>query len=164
MPQTQVPARRVLLVDDEVAILLTLKAILEINGFAVDTAANAREAKHKIKLNEYAMVITDMRMESDASGLAVVKAAKAARYAPAVAVLTAFPEGDVDYYGDGADELLVKPMNVQLLVNQMEAMLVAHEDKKRKPMAMAAAAAIKAQLQPKVKKPARKIATKLARA
>jgi len=164
MTQSTVPARRVLLVDDEVAILLTLKAILEINGFAVDTAANAREAKHKLKLNEYAMVITDMRMETDASGVDVVKAAKAARYDPAVAVLTAFPEDDVDYFGDGADELLVKPMNVQLLVNQMEAMLVAHEDKKRKPMAMAAAAAFKAQSKPQVKKTAKKTATRLARA
>jgi DNA-binding response OmpR family regulator len=124
--------RRVLLVDDEVAILLTLKAVLEINGFTVDTAANAREAKHKLKQHDYAMVITDMRMESDASGLEVVKAAKLAKSNPAVAVLTAFPEDGEDYSGDGADELLVKPMNVQLLVNQMEAMLVAHEDKKLK--------------------------------
>ena len=28
--------RRILLVDDEVAVLLTLKAVLEINGFDVD--------------------------------------------------------------------------------------------------------------------------------
>ena len=37
--------RRILLVDDEVAVLLTLKAVLEINGFDVDTAASAREGK-----------------------------------------------------------------------------------------------------------------------
>ena len=41
--------RRILLVDDELAILLTLKAVLEINGFEVETAASAREAKSKIK-------------------------------------------------------------------------------------------------------------------
>ena len=29
--------RRILLVDDELAILLTLKAVLEINGFEVET-------------------------------------------------------------------------------------------------------------------------------
>ena len=39
------PKRRVLLVDDEVAVLLTMKAVLEISGFDVDTAASAREAK-----------------------------------------------------------------------------------------------------------------------
>jgi DNA-binding response OmpR family regulator len=124
--------RRVLLVDDEVAILLTLKAVLEINGFTVDTAATAREAKSKLRTHEYAMVITDMRMESEAAGVEVVKAAKLAANNPAVAVLTAFPEEGEDYSSDGADELLVKPMNVQMLVNQMEALLVAHEDKKLK--------------------------------
>ena len=41
--------RRILLVDDELAILLTLRAILEMNGFEVDTAASAREAARKMK-------------------------------------------------------------------------------------------------------------------
>ncbi len=41
--------RRILLVDDELAILLTLRAILEMNGFEVDTAASAKEAQNKLK-------------------------------------------------------------------------------------------------------------------
>ncbi len=60
--------RRILLVDDEVTVLLTLKAVLEISGFAVETATSAREARSKIRQHEYHMVITDMRMESDAAG------------------------------------------------------------------------------------------------
>ena len=40
--------RRILLVDDELAILLTLKAVLEINGFEVETATSAAEAKSKL--------------------------------------------------------------------------------------------------------------------
>ena len=40
--------RRILLVDDEVAVLLTLKAVLEISGFEVDTAASAREGRSKL--------------------------------------------------------------------------------------------------------------------
>ncbi len=70
--------RRVLLVDDEVTVLLTLKAVLEISGFDVDTAASAREARSRIKLREYQMVITDMRMESDAAGREVSQAARTA--------------------------------------------------------------------------------------
>jgi len=38
-------ARRILLVDDELAILLTLKAISEMNGFKAFTAASSAEAK-----------------------------------------------------------------------------------------------------------------------
>lgn len=123
--------RRILLVDDELAILLTLKAVLEISGFDVETAASAREAKMKLRAHEYHMVITDMRMESETAGMEVVAAAKKAACRPAVAMLTAFPvpgsEGD-----DGADKLLVKPMNTSDLLRQVEALLVTHEDSKRR--------------------------------
>src|SRR6185437_13738656 len=89
--------RRILLVDDEVAVLLTLKAVLEISGFEVDTAASAREGKSRLHTHEYNMVITDMRMESDAAGAEVIQAARAAAYRPAVALLTAFPVADEDW-------------------------------------------------------------------
>ncbi len=124
--------RRILLVDDELAILLTLRAVLEINGFEVETAASAKEAKAKIRANRYHMIITDMRMESDTAGTEVVRAAKKAPYQPAVAMLTAFPLPGSDWQEDGADEMLVKPMNTSDLVRQLEALLISHEDKKQR--------------------------------
>lgn len=123
--------RRILLVDDDVAILLTLKAVLEISGFEVETAASAREAKMRLKANEYHMVITDLRMESDTAGQEVASAAKKAANRPAVAILTAYPPQNEEWVTDGTDKVLVKPMNTQDLLRQIEAMLVAHEDKKR---------------------------------
>ncbi len=124
--------RRILLVDDELTILLTLKAILQIHGFEVETAASAREAKIRLKNNTYHMVITDMRMESDKAGLEVIQAAKKASYQPAVALLTAFPLPGSEWQEEGADQMLIKPINTQDLVLRIEALLVAHEDKKSK--------------------------------
>jgi DNA-binding response OmpR family regulator len=74
--------RRILLVDDEVAVLLTMKAVLEISGFDVDTAASAREGKSRLKTRTYDMVITDMRMESEESGREVIVAARTATTPP----------------------------------------------------------------------------------
>ncbi len=130
--------RRILLVDDEMMILLTLKQILEINGFSVETAASAREAKSKLRNASYHMVITDMRMENERAGLEVVRAAKAADYQPAIAMLTAFPLPGSEWRDEGADEMLVKPMNTQDLLIQIEALLVMHEDKKQKAAASGA--------------------------
>ncbi|MHB1022251.1 MAG: response regulator [Acidobacteriaceae bacterium] len=130
--------RRILLVDDDVAVLLTLKAILEINGFAVETAASAKEAKLKLRGQDFHMVITDMRMENDVAGAEVIRAAKNAPSQPAIAMLTAFPSADEDWREMGADEMLVKPMHTNLLVQQLEALLVAHEDRKQKALSMAA--------------------------
>ncbi len=143
--------RRVLLVDDEVAILLTMKAVLEMNGFEVETAASAREARLKIKHDEYQMVMTDMRMENDAAGREVIQAARTAPYHPAVALLTAFPE---DNWSEmGADQMLVKPMQTAVLVKQIEQLLVAHAAKLSR---LASAAAGPA------KEPAKKAAKKSA--
>ncbi|HET9087520.1 MAG TPA: response regulator [Acidobacteriaceae bacterium] len=133
--------RRILLVDDEPAILLTLKALLEIHGFEVETASSARDAKAKLRASMFHMVITDMRMENEEAGLEVARAAKKTPYQPAVALLTAFPLTDDVWRDDGADEMLVKPMNSQVLIQQLEALLVAHEDRKKGPEKVPALAA-----------------------
>src|ERR1700722_18415737 len=121
--------RRILLVDDEVAVLLTLKAVLEISGFEVDTAASAREGVSKLHTREYQMLITDMRMENDAAGVEVIKAARVASYHPAVALLTAFPVAEEDWQEMGADQLLVKPIHTQILLQQIERLIASHERK-----------------------------------
>jgi len=119
--------RRILLVDDEVAVLLTLKAVLEISGFEVDTAASAREGKLKLRSNEYSMVISDMRMESDRAGEEILDAARHAPYRPAIALLTAYPLAEEDWQEMGADQMLVKPMHTRILLEQVEGLLAAHE-------------------------------------
>ena len=131
--------RRILLVDDEVAVLLTLKAVLEISGFDVDTAASAREAVSRLHTREYHMLITDMRMEHDVAGLEVIKAARSASYRPAVALLTAFPVAEEDWQEMGADQLLVKPMHTRILLQQIEELIASHEQKLGQPGATSAA-------------------------
>ena len=121
--------RRVLLVDDEVAVLLTMKAVLEISGFDVDTATSAHEGRSKIRSREYQMIITDMRMESDAAGREVIHAARTAHYHPAVALLTAYPVEDDAWQEMGADRMLVKPMQTPVLIRQLEKLLESHAAK-----------------------------------
>jgi len=129
-PQGDFMKRRILLVDDELPILLTLKAVLEINGFDVTTAASAREAMEKLKAGVYQMVITDMRMESENAGYDVIRVAKEQSYKPATAILTAYPSLGSDWQSKGAQSLLVKPLGTDDLLRQIEVLLIQHEDKK----------------------------------
>ena len=124
--------RRILLVDDEVAVLLTMKAVLEISGFDVETAASAREGKSKLKTREYDMVITDMRMESEQAGREIVVAARTAPYHPAVALLTAFPLEEGDAITMGADKLLVKATHTRVLLQQLDKLFESHAAKLKK--------------------------------
>jgi DNA-binding NtrC family response regulator len=132
--------RRILLVDDELAILLTLKAILEMHGFEVETAASAREALNKLNHGVFHMVITDMKMETETAGYEVIRAARLQDYDPATAILTAYPTLGNEWRNRGAQSLLVKPVNTQDLLRQLEAMLIQHEDQKQKKTAKVAAA------------------------
>jgi DNA-binding response OmpR family regulator len=136
--------RRILLVDDEVAVLLAMKAVLEISGFEVETAASAREGKSRLRTREYNMVITDMRMENDAAGHEVIVAARSAPYRPAVALLTAFPVDEGDWQEMGAHQLLLKPMHTRVLLQQIEQLFQSHEQRLATPMASSAKPAKKA--------------------
>ena len=130
--------RRILLVDDELAILLTLKAILEMNGFEVETASSAREGIAKLEKNTYNMVITDMRMEHETAGYDVIRAARKQPYNPATSIVTAYPSLGTDWKSEGAQSLLVKPVNTNDLLRQIEALLITHEDNKQRQAAVAA--------------------------
>lgn len=123
--------RRILLVDDELAILLTLRAILEMHGFEVETASSGPEALQKLDAGVFHMVITDMRLETETTGYDVIRAAKQKPYNPATSILTAYPSLGSEWKSKGAQSLLVKPVNTQDLLRQIEALLIAHEDQKR---------------------------------
>ena len=120
--------RRILLVDDDATVLLTLKAVLELNEFEVQTATSAAEALEKLTSGVYDMVITDSRMETDDAGFHVVRAAQQQSYRPATALLTAYPPRTVDWNPNSVHSLLVKPIGTQDLLRQIEALLVQRQD------------------------------------
>ncbi len=135
--------RRILLVDDDLAVLLTLKAVLEINGFEVETAGSSAEAFARLQGGVYHMVISDLHMETDEAGLEVIRAARRQSYSPATALLTALPpssppsnagwgtkprDGE-DWVGENSASLLIKPLGTADLVRQVEALLISHADK-----------------------------------
>lgn len=142
--------RRILLVDDDLAVLLTLKAVLELHGFEVDTAASSAEAFARLESGVYQMVISDLRMETEEAGLEVLRAARRQAYDPATALLTAYPPSGEHWRGEhgrgeghqeesrsedqtaeNADSLLIKPLGTGDLLRQVEALLIRHADLKQ---------------------------------
>ena len=120
--------RRILLVDDDLAVLLTLKAVLELHNFEVDTASSTTEAFSRLESSTYHMVISDLRMETEDAGLEVIRAARRQSYSPATALLTAYPPNGEYWSADDSQSLLVKPLGTRDLVRQVEALLIRHAD------------------------------------
>ena len=124
--------RRILLVDDDLAVLLTLKAVLELHGFKVETAASTAEAFSRLESGVYEMVISDLRMETEEAGLEVIRAARRQSYRPATALLTAYPPNGEHWSGEHSESLLVKPLGTSDLVRQIEALLVRRADEEQR--------------------------------
>ncbi|MGD0793742.1 MAG: response regulator [Terriglobales bacterium] len=134
--------RRILIVDDDLAVLLTLKAVLELHGFEVDTASSSGEAFARMKSGVYQMVISDLRMETEEVGLEVIRAARRQAYHPATALLTAYSpsasgehwdgkhrDDGEDWTGENSDSLLIKPLGTGDLLRHVEALLIRHAEK-----------------------------------
>src|SRR5713226_8989973 len=135
--------RRILLVDDDLAVLLTLKAVLELHGFEVETAGSSAEASARMESGVYQMVISDLRMETEEAGLEVIRTARRQAYDPATALLTAYPpsgehwrgerrdgqhwDGD-EWTGENSDSLLIKPLGTRYHLRQVEALLIRQAD------------------------------------
>jgi DNA-binding NtrC family response regulator len=133
--------RRLLLVDDDLAVLLTLKTVLEFHGFEVETASSTAQALERLGSSTYQMVISDLRMETEDAGLKVLRAARGQDYDPATALLTAYPPSGEHWQADQSDSLLIKPLGTKDLLRQLEALLVQHEDARQARRKIAAAAA-----------------------
>lgn len=111
---------RILVVDDEEPVSSMLKVVLEANGYAVLTAASAAKALELLLAEPFAVVLTDMKMETDTAGYEVVRAAKALPSPPGVVILTAYPLLAQDWRAAGADAAMSKPTQMALLLDVVD--------------------------------------------
>jgi DNA-binding NtrC family response regulator len=101
---------RVLLVEDEQTIAVTLRDDLEAAGYQVDHVADGKEAIAALARTSFDVVITDVRLPG-ADGMQVLEAAKRARPDTEVLVMTAYAtvEHAVAAMRAGADDYIQKP-------------------------------------------------------
>ena len=110
-------APKILIVDDERAIRRSLQEILEMEGFAVEEAADGAEAIQKIKDGAHDLILCDIKMPK-ADGLEVLAAAKEAR--PDVPFILISGHGTietaVDAVKNGAFDYISKPPDLNRLL------------------------------------------------
>ena len=113
---------KILLVDDDEAIRVTLAKILEQHGFEVTTAANVPEALKHISSIPYDALLSDLHMPGAGDGLTVVSAMRHANPKAVTMLLSAFPEMDAAARAIlmQTDQIFVKPMQVMALVEAIE--------------------------------------------
>jgi two-component system response regulator AtoC len=116
--QTREYLARVLLVDDDPASRLTLKTVLETCGYRVEAAASAAEAVGKLDDGEYALVLSDLQMESPEAGLKVLAHARMKEYKPATALFTAYHDSVVSPVSR-RNSLFIEPEDIPGLISKV---------------------------------------------
>lgn len=83
---------RVLVIDDEEAVLASVKRRLERDGYEVETANSAAEGVTQIldQVKPYEVIVTDMSMDNPDSGLQILHAAFTRDLFAEVIVMTAY--------------------------------------------------------------------------
>lgn len=109
---------KILLVDDEKALLQSLSAILTMHGFDVTTANSVADALRQISAQPFDALLSDLHMPGAGDGLTVVSAMRHANPKAVTMLLSAFPEMTAAAHAIllQADEILVKPMDIPTLV------------------------------------------------
>ncbi len=110
---------KVLVVDDDVTLSSTLGKILTMNGFEVSLALNVPDALKLILSEKFDVLLSDLHMPGAGDGLTVVSAMRHANPHAVTLLLSAFPEMNAAAQAIllQADEILVKPMNVPMLLD-----------------------------------------------
>lgn len=114
----------VLLVDDDTDILCNVRDYLEMNGMAVETAINGKEALERMSQRSYAVCVLDIGLP-DVDGLTVCKTLRANGDKTPILMLTARDSIDDRVTGleVGADDYLIKPFSLRELNARVQALV-----------------------------------------
>ena len=114
--------KRLLFVDDEASIRLTLPTILQQYGFDVQAASNVPEALDMIENHRFDILLSDLNIGEPGDGFIVVRAMRKAQPKCVTIILTGYPAFDsaVQAIRDDVDDYIVKPANIDTLVSTME--------------------------------------------
>ncbi len=120
------PRPKVLFVDDEEGIRLTLSELLRANGFNVTTAATVQDALGLIMQHPFDVLIADLNMGSPGDGFTVISAMRSAQPQALRLILTGYPDfqSAIRAIQEQVHGYLVKPTDVESLVSKIRTWLV----------------------------------------
>jgi two-component system response regulator AtoC/two-component system nitrogen regulation response regulator NtrX len=126
---------RVLIVDDEKAMVLALKGLLTKEGYQVETAGGGAEAVDRIETGNFHVVITDLSMDG-VSGMQVLERARSIDPDIAVIMITAFGSEKIAVQAIklGAVDYLPKPFDndeLRLVVRRVMETTLLRRDHRR---------------------------------
>lgn len=134
MTDQETPAKNILIIEDDEAILTVLKDDLTYEGFRVTIARDGREGLDKALNRAFDLIILDILLPL-MNGFEVCKKLREAGVAIPILMLTAAKTQEIDKvtgFELGADDYVTKPFGARELMARIKALLRRSESKKEK--------------------------------
>lgn len=114
--------KRVLFVDDEASIRLTLPAVLERNGFEVTAVGTVAEAISAISRTRFDVLLSDLNIGEPGDGFTVVSAMRRVQPDARSFIITGYPDFDsaLRAIRNQVDDYFVKPADPLKLVAMLQ--------------------------------------------
>jgi len=124
--------KRILIVDDDKAVLESIGDYLAMKGYTVDTARTGTEAIEKSKKGFFNLAILDIRLP-DMDGTELLTKMHVTEPKMIRVMLSGYPNSQnaIDSVNEGADAYLVKPVPLEKVLKLIEQKL-AEQDKETK--------------------------------
>lgn len=124
--------KRILVVDDDEAILDSVKGYLSLKGYSVDTAKTVKEAMRKSDAHFYNLAVLDIRLP-DANGTDLLTKMRKTQPEMVKIMLTGYPDqaNTMDSLNNGANGYLLKPVELDKLLKVIEKKLKQQEEAKK---------------------------------
>ena len=108
--------KRILIVDDDETILHMLKRFFIREGFQVFVARDGIEAMERLKAENPAIVLTDLKIPS-LSGIELIQYIQKNTKGTAIVVMTAYPE---EWSGSEVEACFVKPFDIDEMFSAIQ--------------------------------------------
>ena len=119
-----VPKARLLMVDDEPAILLSYQAILKAEGYAVSIASTIAQALAMVNASQFDLVLCDLALANRESGLDILLHARRKDPNVAAVLLTGYPDPNLPKeLSRDRMQVLYKPVEVPRLLAALDFLL-----------------------------------------
>ena len=114
---------KILLVEDDKNIAITISYYLQQEGFTINTAKTVKEGIEKIKNNEYDLMLLDINLP-DGTGYALYQEMKNIQEIPTIFLTALDEEKDIVKGFDlGADDYITKPFHAGELLSRIKNVL-----------------------------------------
>jgi PAS domain S-box-containing protein len=115
-------AARLLVVDDDIAVLRSVEAVLVRNGFDVSAVDTVPEALGLISRKKFDVLLADMNIGEPGDGFTLVSAMRRVQPDACTFILTGYPDIDsaIKAIRNQVDDYFVKPLKVEQLLSTIE--------------------------------------------